>query len=126
MTGQTLTRPFLHLFGHFGVVRHDGPAAEIRISSRMACALIAYLAIDPEHSANRERLANLLWSDRIDRLARQNLRQCLATLRRDLADTVPELIVVDDDIVSLRIDLVAVDALEFTALAGSSELTDRI
>jgi DNA-binding SARP family transcriptional activator/Tfp pilus assembly protein PilF len=49
--------------------------------SRKARALIAYLALAPDRCAGRERLMDLLWSDRGDDQARASLRQTLAELR---------------------------------------------
>jgi DNA-binding SARP family transcriptional activator len=57
----------------------------------------------------RERLATLLWPDRVDRQARQNLRKCIASLRHDLGALADELLVIDNDAVGVR-DTVAVDA----------------
>jgi len=56
----------------------------ISISTLKSQAILSFLAMQPECCARRSQLATL-WSDRADELARQNLRQCLATLRDELA-----------------------------------------
>jgi DNA-binding SARP family transcriptional activator len=70
----------LQLLGEFGL-RHSPPAeAVIAVSSKKARALLAYVAMQERMHVNRGRLATLLWPDRIDRQARQNLRKCIASL----------------------------------------------
>lgn len=53
---------------------------------RKARALLAYLAVAPSRSAPRERLADLLWTDRGPAQARGSLRQALAEVRRCTPD----------------------------------------
>jgi len=69
---------------------------------------------------SRERLATLLWPDRIDRQARQNLRQCLASLRQDLAGLADELLAIDGETVGIR-DVVIVDARQLCKLSGADK-----
>ena len=52
--------------------------------SRKGRALLAYLALRPGESHGRDRLANLLWEDADEELARTSLRQALAALRKAL------------------------------------------
>jgi len=61
-----------------------------------------------------------LWGDRPDELARQNLRQCLVSLRRDLAQTFADLLNLDDDLVALNPENLRVDARDFALLGNSS------
>src|SRR3954467_15273832 len=61
-----------------------GEAEPVRLSTRKAAALIAYLAMTPAHAASREELATLLWGSCSDQQARQSLRQALVLLRKDL------------------------------------------
>ena len=49
-------------------------------------ALLIYLALSPGRSANREHLADLLWSDLEPERARHALRQTLYFLRQQLGD----------------------------------------
>ena len=66
-----------------------------KISPQKGRALLAYLAMQPEHFARREDLANLLWGDQVDEYARHNLRQCLAILRDEFASIAPDFLIVD-------------------------------
>jgi DNA-binding SARP family transcriptional activator/TolB-like protein/Tfp pilus assembly protein PilF len=113
----------LRVLGGFSVVI-EGNSEELRISSRKACALLAYLAMLPDQRASREHLASFFWGDRIDELARQSLRQCLSSLRGDLASAPTDILVVDPNTIGLQSKNVAVDAVEFLSLAGSSEVSD--
>ena len=76
------------------------------------------------YSESRERLATLLWSDRYDKQARQNLRQALAALRRELDPINPDLLKIDRDSVSLDTAHLVVDAREFLDAARSDDVTD--
>lgn len=69
----------IRLLGGFEV-RRDG-AAVGSFESQKARALLAFLALHPDEEIPRERLANLLWSERPDDSARRNLRQALYSLR---------------------------------------------
>jgi DNA-binding SARP family transcriptional activator/TolB-like protein/Tfp pilus assembly protein PilF len=113
----------LRVLGGFTVVI-EGTSEELRISSRKACALLAYLAMLPDQRASREHLASFFWGDRNDELARQSLRQCLTSLRGDLAAASVEVLVVDPNTVGLQSKIVAVDAVEFLELADSSKVSD--
>src|SRR5688572_29513763 len=72
----------LQVLGAFHV--RDASGGEIRIASRKGRALLAYLALRPGESHSRDRLANLLWEDADEELARTSLRQALAALRKSL------------------------------------------
>jgi DNA-binding SARP family transcriptional activator len=75
-------RAQLRLLGHFKLTNDQGVAATI--TSRRARALLGYLACAPDHSASRERLCGLLWSDRGDAQARSSLRQCILEIKTSL------------------------------------------
>lgn len=113
----------LRVLGGFAVIV-EGTSEELRISSRKACALLAYLAMLPDQRASREHLARFFWGERVDELARQSLRQCLSSLRGDLAAAPVEILVVDPNTVGLQSKNVTVDAVEFVTLADSSEVSD--
>src|SRR5690606_19657286 len=72
----------LQMLGAYRVHAADG--GELRIASRKGRALLAYLALRPDETHSRERLAALLWEDADEELARTSLRQALAALRRAL------------------------------------------
>ena len=71
------------LGGSLTVVRPDGVDATPR--GRKARALLAWLALAPEHSASRDKLVRLFWSDRAGMQGRASLRQCLVELRAEVA-----------------------------------------
>jgi DNA-binding SARP family transcriptional activator/TolB-like protein len=97
----------------------------VRIASRNGLALLAYLAMRPDHSATREHLAHLIWADRSDAQARHNLRQCLVALRKELGEAAAHILVVDRDRVALDPAHITVDALKFLALSASDD-PDRL
>ena len=107
MTGQPVIR--LRLFGRFSAVGDGVPPLPLRIASRKGIALLAYLALHPDHTASREKLATLLWGDRPDQQARLNLRQCMLSLRNALAPAANSLFILDGDAIGLRMELVSVD-----------------
>lgn len=114
----------LRLLGGFAANIGTDPSSALRISSRKGCALLAYVAMRPDQGVGREQLADLLWGDRSTQHARQALRQCLASLRRDLPSRCSEVLVLEGERVRLNSQLLAVDALEFIALSRSSEPAD--
>ncbi len=116
----------LQLLGKFRVCSDGDPPTAIAISARKSCALLAYVALHPERSVSRSQLATLLWADRPDRLARNSLRQCLVSLRADLAPVAPDLLRLEGDTVELRLPAMAVDATALAALAGSTELSELV
>jgi len=117
------TKVFVRLFGPFAVEAQGARPVPLAVVSRRGRALIAYLAMQPGYRASREHLATLLWGDSGDAQARQSLRQCVASLRRDL-HRVAGLLVVDRDSVGLSGQNLIVDAREFAALGRSSQESD--
>jgi TolB-like protein/DNA-binding SARP family transcriptional activator len=73
----------LRLIGEFRLTGVRGES--VAIVSRRARAILAYLVLTPEHTATRERLCGLLWSDRGETQARASLRQCLVELKEATA-----------------------------------------
>jgi diguanylate cyclase (GGDEF)-like protein len=64
-------------------------------------ALLVYLAIEGDRPHSREALAELLWPDRPEGVARTNLRQALAGVRRTIGDRDspnPHLLVSDESV----------------------------
>jgi DNA-binding SARP family transcriptional activator/TolB-like protein/Flp pilus assembly protein TadD len=104
----------LCLLGGFSLRCATQSHGGVAISSKKARALLAYIAMQDPMRVTRERLATLLWPDRIDRQARQNLRQCIASLRQDLAEHADELLAIDAETIAIR-DVLVVDALELRA-----------
>jgi DNA-binding SARP family transcriptional activator/TolB-like protein/Tfp pilus assembly protein PilF len=110
----------VRLLGRFAVTIDGDALTPMRISSRKGRALLAYLAMHPEHCADREELATLLWGDRPNQQARLSLRQCILSLRNTLGEA-GDILVFEGDTVALRMHHLRVDALDFEKLARSAE-----
>jgi len=108
----------LQLMGPFGFRRSGEP--DFSVASKKARALLAYVAMQEPMRSSRERLATLFWPERVDRMARQNLRACIAALRRDLGDAGDAVLVTDDETVALREGII-VDARRLLAVAATGE-----
>ena len=113
---STLT---LQVLGSFHV--RDASGCEIRIASRKGRALLAYLALRPGESHGRDRLANLLWEDADEELARTSLRQALAALRKSLPATAQRALLADAESVGIDPSLLNSDIQSFRSslLAGT-------
>ena len=115
--------PNLHarLFG--GLEFCDADGGELKLATRKARALLAYLVVEPGRWHTRERLAGLLWSDRQQAQARHSLTQALGTIRKlgERADL--ELIETNADRVRLIGEAVDTDVIKFRASAGSDPTT---
>ena len=105
--------PFrLYLFGSFRLER-DGHA--VRLPTRKAEMLLAWLSLHPGQHA-REKLAALFWGDSPDRQARTSFRVALLALRRQLAG---ELLLAENEAVGLNPAYpLRVDALVFETQAS--------
>jgi TolB-like protein/DNA-binding SARP family transcriptional activator len=95
--------------------------ASCAVLSKKAQALLAYIALTPDRAHRREKLASLLWSDRPEESARQNLRQCLTAIRRACEGARVLPIVIENDTVRLDPGVVAVDVGEFEQAAQSHD-----
>ena len=101
----------VYLFGRFRLERGREP---LRLSTRKAELLLAYLVLNPG-SHPRERAAALFWGDSSDESARASLRNALAILRRQVD---PDLLVTDRQMVKLGDDFsLWVDAVQFRSKA---------
>jgi DNA-binding SARP family transcriptional activator len=65
------------LLGGFEARLASGP--QLRLPTKKAQALLAYLAMRPGHRHSRDKLASLLWGDKRDEQARDGLRHALVT-----------------------------------------------
>ena len=112
-------RLLLHCLGH--VRLKDQAGTELTPRTRKARALLAYLSLSGR-PATRERLADLLWSDRGPDQARSSVRQALFELRH-LAGNETAVAVPARDEVSLNAELVTTDLAEIrkAAKAGNHE-----
>ena len=97
----------LQIYGRFRA--ENGLGDELRVRSKKARALLAYLALPPGKARSREELTALLWSDRGDEQARASLRQALSGLRRDLGDEAAKAFLIADEAISLDSEKVAVE-----------------
>jgi DNA-binding SARP family transcriptional activator/tetratricopeptide (TPR) repeat protein len=96
----------LQLLGGFRLQEASG--GEVKVTSRKARALLAYLAARPGDNFGRDRLAALLWEDADEELARTSLRQALATLRKCLPAPTQSALLADTD--SIRLDTALLDS----------------
>ncbi|MGC9335894.1 MAG: BTAD domain-containing putative transcriptional regulator, partial [Anaerolineae bacterium] len=83
-----MARLSLSLLGAFQAALDDEPITSFE--SVKAQALLAYLALEPDRPHSRVTLAGLLWPDRPDAAARNNLRHALSRLRRAIGDRGPK------------------------------------
>ena len=85
----------LQLLGQFRA--ESGAGGTLAIASKKGQALIAYLALTAGQRHSRDKLAMLLWSDRLDDRARHSLRQCVLTLRKVLGSEAESALLADDE-----------------------------
>jgi TolB-like protein/DNA-binding SARP family transcriptional activator len=84
--------------------------------TRKARALLAYLALHPNQSHSREKLAGIFWGSVPDAQARTNLRQALSTLRRTLAAANGTPILAESDLIAINPNGLQLDVRNFEAL----------
>lgn len=96
-------------------------AAPCAMLSKKAQALLALLAMPPGQAHRRDKLASMLWGDRPEESARQNLRQCLTAIRRacEGGESLP--IVAEGDLLRLDPTNVAIDVCEFEQALSSGD-----
>lgn len=114
-----MTKLVVHLLGGFRV-ELDGKAV-YEFATDKARALLAYLVVEADRPHRRETLAGLLWPERPDTVARTNLRQALARLRRALSDYTnpPFLFVTSTDVQFNTASDYTLDVTELEAFAAS-------
>lgn len=108
----------LNLFGGFGLRRSDG--GEVRLPTRKAEALLAYLACHPGEKQPRDRLTAMLWGDRGDRQARHSLSQTLLSIRQAF-EGADALLMVERETVAACAEAVTSDVLDFQRLIDSED-----
>jgi len=109
----------LILLGRFECLLSTGK--RVTLAMRKAEALLAFLALSPGLRHPRERLINLLWSDRGEEQARNSLRQCLSAIRKSLGEAADLALQIDRTTVCLNAGIVEVDVHEFERLAAAGE-----
>ncbi|MDH5558373.1 MAG: winged helix-turn-helix domain-containing protein, partial [Alphaproteobacteria bacterium] len=90
---MALSKLDLRLFGGFEARTADGAA--LSFPTKKAKALLAYLAVHPGKGHSRSSLAGLLWGVSGEEQARASLRQTLSYIRKSLAPTGEEHLVID-------------------------------
>ena len=100
----------LTLFSGFHLTDCDGNT--LSGNSRKSKALLAWLALNPDHEHPREKLAAILWPDSDETQARHSLRQALADLRKILPAN-STLLHTTKDWILLDSKQIEVDALRF-------------
>lgn len=105
----------LNLLGQFQLTVDNQPL--IGLTSEKIQALIAYLAVEQGRTHTREYLAELLWPDRPEGVARQNLRQSLSRLQRAIPTGDASLLqITRKEIRFLRDSNIQVDVIQFLTL----------
>jgi TolB-like protein/Tfp pilus assembly protein PilF len=121
----------LHISLLGGFEARLGSGEALLLKGRKTQALVAYLALSPDHPRSREELVGLLWGDRGEQQARSSLRQSLSELRKALGDADNSLLLAGRDTLSLDAAAIDVDVTEFhrliddgtpTALEQAAEL----
>ncbi|MDA0243400.1 MAG: BTAD domain-containing putative transcriptional regulator [Chloroflexi bacterium] len=104
-----------HCFGRFAVTQsQDAGAVPIHFATERVQALLAYLLAHPDEPQRREHLAYLIWPERPDELARQNLRKTLSRLRQAVA---PHLLLISDyQTVQLNPEVIRSDVMRWQRL----------
>ena len=110
----------LTLIGDFQARIGQGPP--LRLRTRKAQALLAYLAMPAGLPHSRDKLAALLWGDRPLPQARGRFRETLFALRRALASAEPSCLAASGEAVALEGGAVAIDAVTFTQLAAAGDV----
>ena len=89
------------------------PGGGLRLPTRKAEALLAYLALPLGQRHPRDKLASLLWGDLPAAHARASLRQAIFRVRRAIGDPDGACLVLDADGVALEPSTVLVDVTNF-------------
>jgi predicted ATPase/DNA-binding SARP family transcriptional activator len=90
----------------------------LRIQRRLLRALLFYLACQKE-IVGRNEIILMFWPDDPESVARRNLRDTLSKLRAALPD--PDILIVDQDRISLNHARIYVDVLEFSLLVHQTQ-----
>lgn len=108
-----MVRCQLTLFG--GLSLRTGEGVELALPTRKDRQLLAFLAMESGRPQPREKLANLLWSDRGETQARDSLRQSLAAVRQAFRSVGTDPLISDRTSVALDSKALSVDTVDFIA-----------
>lgn len=114
----------LRLIGAFRLLTPAGDV--VAVNNRRARGLLAFLSLQPDRSASRERVRGLLWSDRAEPQARSSLRQCLLDLRDILGRAQLDILEVGREHVALKEDAVASDVGDLERALADGKPDDLI
>jgi TolB-like protein len=106
-----MARLHARLLGSFEFNDEDG--GELRLATRKARALLAFLIVESDKWHTRDQLADLLWSDRQQTQARHSLTQALGTIRKFDQSGETSLIEADSERVRLPAAAFDSDVLSF-------------
>ena len=90
----------LNVLGRFESRLPSG--AVLSLPTRKAEALLAYLCLEPGIPHSRDRLSNLLWSDRSEEQARNSMWQCLSAIGKSLGDVAERILNIDRMAITLN------------------------
>jgi DNA-binding SARP family transcriptional activator len=117
-----MSRLRITLLGSFAVSLDDEPVVDFHYEK--ARALLALIALEPDHAQSRERIAGMLWPDVDEGQARRLLRTVLYRLRVAIHDdeVTPSFLLVTRDTLQLNPDAsVDVDAVTFRELVAEAQ-----
>lgn len=109
------------LLGTLVITVNDEP---IEVASNFVRALLLYLAVESDRPHRRDALAELLWPDKPQGVARNSLKQALSNLRTALAECdnlTPLLITSRDEIQINQSSPYWIDIVKFSKLIGDCE-----
>ncbi|MGL5116987.1 MAG: BTAD domain-containing putative transcriptional regulator [Beijerinckiaceae bacterium] len=109
----------IRLFGHFGISLNGTP---VTIAKRKSQALVALLALTDGHSAPRDRLTGLLWSEADEEKARGSLRQALYEVNSGLAAAGAPPLLTDKLSVGIQPAMLRIDVAEALSAARGGEV----
>ena len=92
----------------------------IRLPTRKAAGLLAFLAMHPGRDWHRDSLAALLWGGSVDDRARQSLRQALTDIRHACG---PEILAAAGQRIRAVAEALSVDALQYEKLVSLGTVT---
>ncbi|MFN3726414.1 MAG: BTAD domain-containing putative transcriptional regulator [Allosphingosinicella sp.] len=108
----------LKLLGDCALLSPSGHTT--RLSTRKSLALMAYLAMQPDRRARRQRISDLLWEDADAEQGRLHVRKALWLVRSESAKTEadgPAPVAGDGEFLAIPDGMVATDVDEFVAAA---------
>jgi DNA-binding SARP family transcriptional activator len=116
--------PLTAYFEFFGALRLSVNGRQVALKGRKSRALLSYLALTPQNSGSRVRLAGLLWSEKSDRDSQVSLRQQLMGLRRDLDGL--EILQADRLNISLDSEAVSSDIGDMLGALANGEVPEML